>query len=312
MVVTGRYPSTAASTRRPYGPGLRRHRYLNGVRAARRSRSSRTRSSPAIVELAGDALLGYRTAATTSASAVIHTWIIGLTGRPVHHGPPARSCARVARPRQPWSVRRQGARHLRCNCQSMGGWIDQLKAVAGRGYTCVDQAIPLGQHQGLGCNRGSAWRPHARSPSTTARSRRTSASCPPPGTARRRTPRTNGAIEQAMIGAPFDERPRPGVSAQDRLTTATDRRRRRGSAYRPVLRPVHRVRDPLENGGEDLKRISLFSCSRRCAVARLRRRRLRELRSSRWIHRRHGLMCRLSPCPHLVLDVTFGRRRPTG
>ena len=69
----------------------------------------------------------------------------------------------------------------------------------------------------------------------------------------------NGAIEQAMIGAVFNQTPANyGRSRKHRQQPQHRRWRRRGPAYRPVLRPVHRVRGPLRKTEvSDLKRISL-------------------------------------------------------
>ena len=72
-----------------------------------------------------------------------------------------------------------------------------------------------------------------------------------------------GAIEEAMIGAPFIRRAGARVHQAERAASSTryHSRWRRGPAYCPVLRSVHRVRDPLTKAEViSLKRFSLVFC----------------------------------------------------
>ena len=107
-----------------------------------------------------------------------------------------------------------------------------------------DKPIPVGTFQGWGATEAPAVPSCTSARSSTARSPSTSASSRRRGTCRPRTLLDQrGPIEQAMIGSPYSL---AGASYhQPGGWYIHDPGWRRGPAYCPVLRSVHRLRDPL-------------------------------------------------------------------
>ncbi len=195
----------------------------------------------------------------------------------------------------------QGRPDLRNSSVRRHGWVDQLKAAAGRGLHTSNKPIPPVSITGLGCTEAPRGALMHHVHHNTARSRRTSASCRRRGTARRRTPLGRGAIEQAIIVPRSHDGTTPDASVRRRLRQHRIGRWRRGPAYRPVLRPVHRMRGTLETGGERFEEtllsfFSLFALSSSSAAWRTRT----SVRTADT--RRHRLLRRLSPGSHVVLD----------
>ena len=112
-----------------------------------------------------------------------------------------------------------------------------------------------------------------------------------------------GAIEEAVIGAPFDARDQDHVRWQQRSAAPSPLT----VASRSCVLPSPSIRASLARSTSHrevkiLKRISIVLALSAGSLPRVRGLRLRELRSSRWLRRRHRFVRRLSPRSHVVLD----------